>query len=71
MTDEKVIDAATFIIGALLGAILFYEPQIQALFVDNPTNALIVGIIMMTLSNIGSRFAINQVKASCEVEDGA
>ena len=71
MTDEKVIDAATFLGAALLGAILFYEPQITALYADNPTNALIVGIIMMTLSNIGSRFAINQVKASCEIEDGA
>ena len=48
--------------AALIGAIIFYAPQIQGLFADNPTNALIVGIIMMTITNIGSRFAINQVR---------
>ena len=66
MVDEKIIDGATFVLGAFIGAVVFFAPQINALFADNPTNALIVGIIMMTITNIGSRFAIKQVKTEQE-----
>lgn len=69
MVDEKVIDGATFILGAFIGAIIYFAPQIQGLYVNDPTMSLIVGIIMMTITNIGSRFAIKQVKEEpCAVE---
>ena len=60
--DEKIIDAGTFTLGAFLGAILYYTPQIQAMAGDDPMTQLVVGIIMMTVSQLGSRYAITQVK---------
>ena len=60
--DEKTIDFGTFAIGALTGAVIYYTPQIQALAGDNPTNQLIIGIIMMTISQIGSRYAVGMIK---------
>ena len=66
MVDEKIIDLGTFALGAFLGAILYYTPQIQALAGDDPMTQLAVGIIMMTISQIGSRYAIGQVKQTNE-----
>lgn len=74
MVDEKIIDGATFVFAALVGAIIFYAPQIQGMFVDDPTMSLIVGIVMMTVTNVGSRFAIKQVRqeqAEPPMEEGA
>jgi hypothetical protein len=57
--DEKIVDFGTFALGAALGAIIFYTPQIQALAGEDPATQLAVGIIMMTVSQIGSRYAVN------------
>jgi hypothetical protein len=67
MVDEKIVDFGTFILGALLGALLYYTPQIQQLAGDDPMTQLAVGIIMMTISQIGSRYAIGQVKQETPV----
>lgn len=66
MVDEKVIDFGTFVIGALAGALIYFTPQIQQLAGDDPVVSLAVGIIMMVISQIGSRYAINQVKVGQE-----
>lgn len=60
MVDKNVVDFGTFALGALLGAVLYYTPQIQAMAGDDPLTQLAVGIIMMTISQIGSRYAVGK-----------
>jgi len=60
--DERIIDFGTFLLGAFVVAILYYMPSIQALAGNNPTYQLIIGILGMVLSQIGSRYAIGMVK---------
>lgn len=64
--DERIIDFGTFIFGAFVVAILFYLPSIQALVGNNPVYSILIGIVGMVLSQVGSRYVINSLKQPVE-----
>jgi len=66
--DEKVIDFGTFVLGAFIGALTYYTPQIQALAGDDPAVQLLIGLIMMTISQVGSRYAIGTIEQPIQYE---
>lgn len=62
MVDEKIKDYGTFLIGALIIAGVQIFPQVQQMYANDPQTALILSFVALIISQIGSRFAVNQVK---------
>jgi hypothetical protein len=60
--DKRVVDYGSFVVAAIIFAITQYAPQINQYFANDPTKSLIVGIVLLFVSQLGSYFAVKQAE---------
>jgi hypothetical protein len=68
MVDEKLVDFGSFALAALLYAIVSMQAQITALYANDPYMQVLIGIAFITLSQIGSRYAVKLAKDAAAAE---
>lgn len=66
--DEKYIDFGSFVLAAVVYGFIQIAPQLQQMVADDPIKSMIVGFAVLVISQIGSRYAIRQVKSNQAVE---
>lgn len=68
MVDQKILNYGTYFGAAILLAIGAFAPQIQALVADNPYLTVIVGILLLSISQVGSDLAAKKQVAAAKIQ---